>query len=193
MTQENYIFVQEFAPNEQFSNPDITSIDVTDNQDSIGEVSVTEPQEEKVPEQNREIEQLHDESRISKGKPKRRITSYLSNISKQVEKNGNQINKLTMLTQSLQKQIRPIGAGEGQSQFQSIKQIKSQVIQLQKQVARIQNGIQRIRPAPITITRTRLKSKSRKQASSPIATVKPRSKKSKSLKTTKVKKVRKSR
>lgn len=78
-----------------------TSIDVTDNQDSIGEVSVTESQEEKVQEQNREIEQAQEESKISKSKQKRRITSYLSNISKQVEKQGNQINKMLLMIHSL--------------------------------------------------------------------------------------------
>ncbi len=108
-----------------------TSIDVTDYQDSIGEISVSESQEEKMQEQNREIVGVQEESSISKRKQKRRITSYLSNISKLVEKNGNQINKLTTLTQSLQKQTKPIGAGIDQSQFQSIKQIKSQVSQLQ--------------------------------------------------------------
>ena len=44
-----------------------TSIDATDNQNSI-EVSVAESQEEKVQEQNTEIEQVQEESRISKGK-----------------------------------------------------------------------------------------------------------------------------
>ena len=122
-----------------------TSIDVTDNQNSIGEVFDAEPQVERVQDQNREIEQVHAESRISKGKQKRRITSYLSNISKQVEKQGNQINKLTMLIQSFQKQTKPISAGIGQSQFQSIKQIQSQISQLQKQVTRIQKDIQRLK------------------------------------------------
>jgi hypothetical protein len=45
-----------------------TSIDVTDNQDSIGEVSVTEPQEEKVQEQV----PVQQEPKISKRKQKRR-------------------------------------------------------------------------------------------------------------------------
>lgn len=77
-----------------------TSIDVTDNQ-NLTEVSHAEPREEK--EQNRTIEHVYEESRISKSKQKRRITSYLSNISKQVEKHGNQINKMTLMIQSLQK------------------------------------------------------------------------------------------
>ncbi len=167
-----------------------TSIDVTDNQNLIGEVFYAEPREEK--EQNRTIEHVYEESRISKSKHKRRITSYLSNISKQVEKHGNQINKMTLMIQSLQKQkqTKPAeGIGIDRIQFQSIKQIKSQINQLQKQVARIQNDIRRIRTASITRTRTR--TKFRKQAPSTTAAVKSRSKRSKLLKSTKVKKRRK--
>jgi hypothetical protein len=105
---------------------------------------------------------------------------------------------MTIMIQSLQKQKQKqsksiTGTGVDKLQFQTMKQINSQISQLQKQVIRIQNDIQRIKTAPITRTITRLKSKSRKQASSPISTVKPRSKKSKSLMTTKVKKGRKSR
>jgi len=162
-----------------------TSIDVTDNQNSIGEVFDAEPQVERVQDQNREIERVHAESRISKGKQKRRITSYLSNISKQVEKQGNQINKLTMLIQSFQKQTTPIGAGVGRSQFQSI-EIKTQIIQLQKQVTQVQKEIQKLRTAPIA----RSKSKSRKLSTSAASTTKSRSKKSKSLKSNKVKRSR---
>ena len=159
-----------------------TSIDVTDNQNLIGEVSHAKPREEK--EQNRTIEHVYEESRISKSKHKRRITSYLSNISKQVEKHGNQINKMTLMIQSLQKQkqTKPAeGIGIDRIQFQSIKQIKSQINQLQKQVARIQNDIRR----------TRTRTKFRKQAPSTTAAVKSRSKRSKLLKSTKVKKRRK--
>jgi hypothetical protein len=170
-----------------------TSIDVTDNQDAIGEVSVAEPQEEKVQEQKLQSrEGVQEESRIGKGKQKRRITSYLSNISKQVEKNGNQINKLTMLTQSLQKQTKPIGAKVDQAQFQSIKQIRSQISQLQKQMARIQNDIQRIRTASIVRTKTKSNSKSKSKKLSALATstTKSRSKKNKHLRVTKSKKSR---
>ncbi len=75
------------------------------------------------------------------------MTSYLSDISKQVEKNGNQINRITMMVQSIQKQ-KPTRtttvAAEGQSQMQLVKHIKSQMSQLQKQVARIHNDIQKI-------------------------------------------------
>ncbi len=166
-----------------------TSLDVTDEQISIGEVPLSELQGEKVQEQNKEVEQAQEEARISKRKQKRRITSYLSNISKQVERQGHQINKLTMTIQSLQKQTKSTtGTGVVQSQFQSTKQISSQLRLLQKQVARIQNDIQRIRSAAMT----RTKSKSRKLSSSATASkVKPRSKKSRSTKSIKIKRRRK--
>jgi hypothetical protein len=134
-----------------------TSIDVTANQNSI-EVSHAEPQE--VLEQNSALAHLHEEPTISRRKQKRRITSYLSNISKQVEKHGNQINKMTLVIQSLQKQKQTksaAGIGIDQIQFKSIKQIKSQIIQLQKQVSRIQNDIRRIKTASMTRTRARTK------------------------------------
>jgi hypothetical protein len=164
-----------------------TSIDVTANQNSIEEVSHVEPQE-----QNSALAHLHEEPTISRRKQKRRITSYLSNISKQVEKHGNQINKMTLVIQSLQKQKQTksaAGVGIDQIQFKSIKQIKSQIIQLQKQISRIQNDIRRIKTA--SMTRTRARTKFRKQAPSTIAAVKSRSKRSKLLKSTKVKKRRK--
>ena len=167
-----------------------TSIDVTANQNSIEEVSHAEPQE--VLEQNRALAHLHEEPTISRRKQKKRITSYLSNISKQVEKHGNQINKMTLMIQSLQQQKQTksaAGVGIDQIQFKSIKQIKSQIIQLQKQVARIQNDIRRIRTASMTRTRTR--TRLRKQVPSTIAAVKSRSKRNKLLKSTKVKKRRK--
>ena len=120
------------------------------------------------------------------------MTSYLSNISKQVEKQGNQINKVTMMIQSIQKQKQTNstkGAGVTQP-LQSVKQIQSQINQLQKQVARIQNDIQKIRttsrPSPTT------RAKSKKLASS-RANIKSKSKKSKSVKSTKVRRNRKSR
>ena len=144
-------------------------------------------------EQNKQVERAQEESKISKNKQKRRITSYLSNISKQIEKQGNQINKVTMMIQSIQKQKQTNstkGAGVSQSPSQSVKQIQSQINQLQKQVARIQNDIQKIRttsgPSPTT------RAKSKKLASS-RANIKSRSKKSKSLKSTKVRRNRKSR
>jgi hypothetical protein len=82
-----------------------TSIDMTDKQISIGEVPFAVLQEE-IPQEGKpqEMEQAQEKPRISRRKQKRRITSYLSSISKQVEKQGNQINKLTIMIQSLQKQ-----------------------------------------------------------------------------------------
>ena len=167
-----------------------TSVDVTANRNSKEEVPHVEPQE--VLEQNSALAHLHEEPSISRRKQKRRITSYLSNISKQVEKHGNQINKMTLMIQSLQKQKQTkstVGVGIDQIQFKSIKQIKPQISQLQKQVSRIQNDIRRIRTA--SMTRTRTITKFRKQAPSTIATVISRSKRNKLIKSTKVKKRRK--
>ena len=187
--EEGLIMMEEMDKPLEETGVGPTSLDVTDEQISIGEVPLSELQEEKVQEQNKEVEQAQEEARISKRKQKRRITSYLSNISKQVERQGHQINKLTMTIQSLQKQTKSTtGTGVVQSQFQSTKQIRSQLSLLQKQVARIQNDIQRIRSASMT----RTKSKSRKLSSSATASkVKPRSKKSRSAKSIKIKRRRK--
>jgi hypothetical protein len=187
--EEGLIMMEEMDKPLEETGAGPTSLDVTDEQISIGEVPLSELQEEKVQEQNKEVEQAQEEARISKRKQKRRITSYLSNISKQVERQGHQINKLTMTIQSLQKQTKlTTGTGVVQSQFQSTKQIRSQLSLLQKQVARIQNDIQRIRSASMT----RTKSKSRKLSSSATASkVKPRSKKSRSAKSIKIKRRRK--
>jgi hypothetical protein len=168
-----------------------TSIDVADKQISIDEVRVTVPQEEKLQEE----EQVQQEPKISKRKQKTRITSYLSNISKHVEKNGIQINKITTMVQSIQKQKQKQtkstkGIGVSQSPSQPIKQIKSQISQLQKQLARIQNDIQRIRTT--VGTGTAKKAKFKKLPSSGT-NIKPRSKKSRSLKSTKVRRGRKNR
>ena len=153
-----------------------TSIDVTDKRIStIGAPPPAEQQEE-VQEQNKQIEQAQEESKISKIKQKRRITSYLSNISKQVEKQGNQINKMTLIIQSFHKEKQnrtTTGLGIGQSQAQFVKQIQSQISQLQKQVIQIQNDIRRIRTSSVTGTGA-----FRKRSSS--TNVKPRSKKTKS-------------
>jgi hypothetical protein len=187
--EEGLIMMEEMDKPLEETGVGPTSLDVTDEQISIGEVPLSELQEEKVQEQNKEVEQAQEEARISKRKQKRRITSYLSNISKQVERQGHQINKLTMTIQSLQKQTKlTTGTGVVQSQFQSTKQIRSQLSLLQKQVARIQNDIQRIRSASMT----RTKSKSRKLSSSATASkVKPRSKKSRSAKSIKIKRRKK--
>ena len=155
-----------------------TSIDVTDERISpIGAPPPAEQQEEEVQEQNKQIEQAQEESKISKIKQKRRITSYLSNISKQVEKQGNQINKMTLIIQSFHKEKQnrtTTGLGIGQSQAQLVKQIQSQISQLQKQVIQIQNDIRRIRTSSVTGTGA-----FRKRSSS--TNVEPKSKKTKSL------------
>jgi hypothetical protein len=171
-----------------------TSIHVIEEQLSTTEIPPAEQQEEKVQEQNRQTELALEESKISKRKQKRRITSYLSNISKQVGKQGNQINKMTLMIQSLQrqKQSKPTaGVKEGQSQLQSVKQVQSQISQLQKQVALIQKDTHRIRTAPGTKARTRkrpfaisIMPKSKKSKTP------PKSKKSKSPKSIKVKRSR---
>jgi uncharacterized FlaG/YvyC family protein len=80
-----------------------TSIDVTDEQTSIAGASPAEQQEEKVQEQNKQIEKAQEVFKINKSRQKKRVTSYLSTISKQIEKQGNQINKLIIMIQSLQK------------------------------------------------------------------------------------------
>ena len=157
-----------------------TTIDMANKQISIEETPIVVPLEEKLQKQNREIEQVQEESKISKKAQKRRITSYLSNISKQIGKNGNQINKITMMIQSLNKQkqtksITDVGR-VNQSQSQSIKQIQSQVSQLRKQVTRIQKDIQRIGTVP------RTKAKIRKASSATAANIEPRSKISKARK-----------
>ncbi|MGA7369844.1 MAG: hypothetical protein WBX01_11990 [Nitrososphaeraceae archaeon] len=132
-----------------------TSIEVTNSPISIGEAP-TNPQEETLREQNRGTAVLkqvrEEESGTSANKQKRRrITSYLTKISKQEAKNENRINKAIIMVQSLQKQ-RPTKsmarAGTGELQLQSFKQIQSQVSHLQKQVAQIQNDIKRIKIAP---------------------------------------------
>ena len=63
-----------------------TSIDVTDEQPSAVEIPPEEHEE--VQEQNKQVERAQEESKIIKNKQKRRITSYLSNISKQSREAG---------------------------------------------------------------------------------------------------------
>ena len=160
------------------------SIDVTVEQASILETPPAEQREEIVQEQNKQIEQAQDESKIFKRKQKRRMT-YLSNILKQVEKHGNQLNKMAVMIQSLQVQKRTkptVDTGISKLQFQSTKQIQSQISQLQKQVTRIQKDIQRINTTLSKRANTRLIKSSSTTGS------KSRSKKSKSLKTSKAKK-----
>ena len=64
-------------------------------------------QEENLQEQNMEIEESQVKARIGKKRQKRRrAITYLLHISKQVEKNGNQIDRISTFIQSLQKQRR---------------------------------------------------------------------------------------
>jgi hypothetical protein len=137
-----------------------------------------ELQEEELQEQNMENEASQEKTRIRKKRQKRRrAITYLTQISKQVEKNGNQIDRITTFIQSLQKQKQSIiSAGMGrQSQSQSIKQIKSQLGQLQKQVSLIQKDIQELRASSAG------KARFRKLNSSTSATIaaKPKSRMSK--------------
>jgi hypothetical protein len=160
-----------------------TSIDVTDKQISIEEETpVAVPQVEKVQEQTGEVQK---EPRLSK--KKRRTITYLSQISKQAVKNGNQINRIITLIQSLQKQKKQTksapGSGVALSHLQSIKQIQFQLRQLQKQVARIQKGIQRIRRAPAPKTRFR-------KLTSISTAIRPRPKKSRSVNSAKARRGR---
>lgn len=133
-------------------------------------------QEENLQEQNKGIAESQEKSRISKKRQKRRrAITYLLHISKQVEKNGNQIDRITTLIRSVQKQRQStIAAGLGleQSQLQSIKQIKPQLGQLQKQVSRVQKDVQKLRTASIRKTRFR-------KLSSTTTIVKPKSRMSK--------------
>lgn len=157
-----------------------TSPSLTENQIFVEETPAIAPQKENLQEQNKIIGESQEKSRISKKRQKRRrAITYLSHISKQIEKNGNQIHRITTLIESLQKQRQTIftaGRGLGQSQSQSIKQIKSQLSQLQKQVSRVQKDIQKLRTAAAA------KSGLRKLNSTTTAittTVKPKSRRSK--------------
>ena len=128
-----------------------TSPSLTENQIFVEETPAIAPQKENLQEQNKITGESQEKSRISKKRQKRRrAITYLSHISEQVEKNGNQIDRMTTLIESLQKQRQTIftaGRGLGQSQSQSIKQIKSQLSQLQKQVSRVQKDLQKLRTA----------------------------------------------
>jgi hypothetical protein len=153
-------------PAEREEGPIVT--EVSDRRVSIGEVPAIVAQEEKLQEQEQQ------EPKISKRKQKRRTTSYLSNISKQVEKNGNQINKITMMVQSIQKQkqIKSIKGAEVSKLPLQLKQVQAQVSQLQKQLTGIQNKIQKIRIASASQVGFRkqssiaMRSKSKKSKSS---------------------------
>jgi hypothetical protein len=148
-------------------------------------------QEENLQEENKEIEESQEKTRIIKKRQKRRrAVTYLSHISEQVEKNGTQIDRITTFIQSLQKQRQStIAAGLGlrQSQSQLIKEIKSQLGRLQKQVSLVQKDIQKLRTASARKTRFRKLNPS----TSATTTVKPRmSKKSKAIASTRLRRRR---
>jgi hypothetical protein len=63
---------------------------------------------------------------------------------RQAEKNRDEINKLTMLIQSLQKQTKLAEV----VQSQLLKQVHSQISLLQKQVTRTQKDVQKIKKKP---------------------------------------------
>jgi chromosome segregation ATPase len=157
-----------------------TSPSLTENQIFVEETPTIAPQEENLQEQNKIIEESQEKSRISKKRQKRRrAITYLSHISKQIEKNGNQIHRITTLIESLQKQRQTIftaGRGLGQSQSQSIKQIESQLSQLQKQVSRVQKDIQKLRTAAAAKSRLR---KLNSTTTTITTSVKPKSRRSK--------------
>jgi hypothetical protein len=127
------------------------------------EISPIEQEEkEKVQEQNKQIEHAQEEYKVNKMKQKKRITSYLSNVSKQVEKQGNQINKITLMIQSLQETKPTVNARIDRSQSEFIKQIKYQINHLHRQIAQIENDVLRIRTVSITGKRQGSRTKVRK-------------------------------
>ncbi|MGA7370158.1 MAG: hypothetical protein WBX01_13595 [Nitrososphaeraceae archaeon] len=155
---------------------DSNSPTIAEDQIFVEETPAIIPQEQNLPEENlqeqkkgleesREIktEGSREKARIGKKRQRRRAITYLSHISKQVEKNGNQIGSITTFILSLQKQR--------QSESQSINQIKSQLVQLQKQVLLVQKDIQKLRTASARKIRFRKSNPS----TSATTTVKPKS------------------
>ena len=74
----------------------------------------------------------------------RRIQKSIADVSKQVEKQTAQINRVNQVVQTLQKQTK-----SGQRQSDVLNQIKSQVNQIQRQVTQVQKVVQKKSPAPL--------------------------------------------
>ena len=74
----------------------------------------------------------------------RRIQKSIADVSKQVEKQTAQINRVNQVVQTLQKQTK-----SGQRQSDVLNQIKSQVNQIQRQMGQVQKMVQKKSPAPI--------------------------------------------
>jgi ABC-type phosphate transport system auxiliary subunit len=148
-----------------------TSSAVAEDQIFVEEAPAIIQQEQNLGEEYLQEKNLEPEERspISKKRQKRRrAITYVSNISKQLEKNRNQIDRITTLIHSLQKARLGLRQSQSQSQSQSrsIKQIKSQLSQLLKQVSRVQKDVQKLRTASarnrkLSSTTTTMKPKSR--------------------------------
>jgi hypothetical protein len=160
-----------------------TSIDVTDEQPSTVEAPSAEQQEE-LQEQNKQKEQSQEKSRISKNKQKRGITSYLSNTSKQVEKQGNQINKMMIMIQSLKKQ-KLARANRSGAVTSTVR--KTDSISNQPAAKASSTDSQRIRTGYSTSTEAKTRTRSRKRTPSTTGIIaKSKPKKSKSIKNNKL-------
>jgi transcriptional regulator of aromatic amino acid metabolism len=87
-----------------------------------------------------------EQVQLEQKKPKKRATkttimkiqSFLADISKQIEKQSTQINKINQNLLTLQKQMR---AGERQTVI--VNQIRSQVNQIQKQISQVHKSVQK--------------------------------------------------
>ncbi|MDQ3839212.1 MAG: hypothetical protein M3297_08090 [Thermoproteota archaeon] len=74
----------------------------------------------------------------------RRIQKSIADVSKQMEKQTAQINRVNQVVQTLQKQTK-----SGQKQSDVLNQIKSQVNQIQRQVAQVQKIVQKKPSTPL--------------------------------------------
>jgi hypothetical protein len=74
----------------------------------------------------------------------RRIQKSIADVSKQMEKQTAQINRVNQFVQTLQKQTK-----SGQRQSDVLNQIKSQVNQIQRQVTQVQKIVQKKPSTPL--------------------------------------------